>query len=103
MVLTLYILIEPLSKIMTGIITGLGKQGIASIFTLIAYWVIGIPFTLFYVFEFQGKFYAIWLGATLSILFIFICSYVIMMRTDFKDLCEKAYKRRINELNARQI
>ena len=103
LVVTLYILIEPLSKIMTGIITGLGKQGIASVFTLIAYWVIGIPFSLLYVFEFEGKFYAIWLGATISIVFIFICSYVIMLRTDFTHLCEEAYKRRIHELNARQI
>jgi len=75
---------------MTGIITGLGKQGVASIFTIIAYWVIGIPFTLFYVFEFQGKFYGIWLGATVSILFIFICSYLIMLRTDFQKLFKEA-------------
>jgi Na+-driven multidrug efflux pump len=52
--LTIFILIEPISKIITGIITGLGRQGIASIFTLVAYWVLGIPLTLIYVFDLNG-------------------------------------------------
>ncbi len=50
--LNVYIFIEPISKIMTGLITGIGRQGIASIFTLLGYWALGIPLTIIYVFHY---------------------------------------------------
>ena len=95
--LTVYLMVEPLSKLITCIITGLGRQGLASIFTLIAYWVVGIPLTLFYVFELSGGIFAIWLGATLSITFILISSYLIMINTDFGMLAAKAHERRVTD------
>ena len=71
-ILTFYVFIEPLSKIMNGIVTGLGKQGLASIFTLIGYWCVGIPMTLTYIYFHGGGIFGIWLGASVSIIFIFI-------------------------------
>ena len=64
---------EPLSKVVTGIITGLGKQGLASVVTLIGYWFIGIPITIGYVkWEDTESLKGIWLGATASIIFILV-------------------------------
>jgi len=100
--LTIFILIEPISKIMTGIITGLGRQGIASIFTLVAYWAVGIPLTLIYVFELNGGIFAIWLGATLSIVFILFASYIIMIKTDFQEQAELSQARRVKEMQKYQ-
>ena len=82
--LTCYVVIEPISKIMTGIVNGLGKQGLASVFTLIGYWVVGIPLTLVYVYLHDGGLFGIWLGATVSLIFIFICQYFIVHSTDYE-------------------
>ncbi|TNV79669.1 hypothetical protein FGO68_gene6084 [Halteria grandinella] len=97
--LTAYLLVEPMSKIMTGIVTGLGKQGVASIFTLIGYWVIGIPLTLISVFNYQGGLYGIWLGASVSILFIFSACYVMMKRSNYELLAKQARERRQREIH----
>jgi Na+-driven multidrug efflux pump len=84
---------------MTGFITGIGRQGIASVFTLLGYWAIGIPLTLFLVFYSEMGIFGIWCGATLSITFILISCYVILVKSDFSVLAMKAQERRLREIN----
>lgn len=95
--LTCYVVIEPISKIMTGIVTGLGKQGLASIFTLLGYWGFGIPLTLLYIYFHDGGIFGIWLGATASIIFIFIFQYLIVYGTDYERIVYQAELRRLKE------
>ena len=73
-ILTFYVFIEPLSKVITGVITGLGKQGTASVVTLIGYWLVGIPLTIFYIWVHYGEesIFGIWLGASISLVFILL-------------------------------
>jgi MATE family multidrug resistance protein len=54
-----------------GIIRGLGKQGKASIGTVLGYWVIGIPISLLCVFIFEWGMAGLWTGPVLAILFNF--------------------------------
>lgn len=89
--LTIYLLLEPLSKILTGIITGLGRQGIASVFSLLSYWALGIPLTVIYVFDLNGGLRGIWLGATLSITLILIAMLGLLQTSDFESIAEQAH------------
>lgn len=94
-VLSLYVLIEPISKIATGILTGMGKRGIASVFTLLGYWAVGIPLTVANVLDFEAGIFSIWLGATLSINFILLFAFLIISTSNLVDLATLARERRL--------
>ena len=84
-ILTFYVFIEPLSKVITGVITGLGKQGNASVVTLIGYWVIGIPLTILYIclHHREESIFGIWLGASVSLVFILMLQHWIVHGTNY--------------------
>ncbi len=69
-----YVVIDCVQCVGQGMIRGLGKQGAASIGTVIGYWVIGIPISLLCVFKFDWGIVGLWLGPTLGIFFNF-CYY----------------------------
>ena len=69
-----YVLIDCIQCVGQGMIRGLGKQGAASIGTVIGYWVIGIPISLLAVFKFDWGIVGLWLGATIGI-FLNFCYY----------------------------
>ncbi|TNV80766.1 hypothetical protein FGO68_gene5312 [Halteria grandinella] len=97
-ILVFYVFAEPLSKVITGIITGLGKQGQASIFTLIGYWVVGIPISItFILYHGDSALFGIWLGASVSIVFIFIFQYFIIQGTDYNEIVKEAELRRLRD------
>ncbi len=78
-------------------IRGLGKQGAASIGTVIGYWVIGIPFALFAVFKLEWGIIGLWLGPSLAILFNFFYYFVMVVRTDWQKVADAAEARRQKE------
>ena len=61
----------------------MGKQGVASIGTVIGYWLIGIPFALLAVFKLEWGIVGLWLGPSLGILFNFCYYSLMVMRTDW--------------------
>ncbi len=95
-ILTFYVFIEPLSKVITGVITGLGKQATASVVTLIGYWVVGIPLTIFYIWLHYGEesIFGIWLGASVSLVFILLFQYWIVHGTNYQQIVLEADLRR---------
>ena len=95
-ILTFYVFIEPLSKVITGVITGLGKQATASVVTLIGYWVVGIPLTIFYIWLHYGEesIFGIWLGASVSLVFILLFQYWIVHGTNYQQIVLEANLRR---------
>jgi len=97
-ILSLYVLMEPLSKVIIGVITGLGKQGTASLVTLLGYWVFGIPMTIAYV-KWHGNrsLFGIWLGANASQIFILMFQYMIVHGADYEEITREVEMRRARE------
>ena len=50
-ILNIFIFFDCLQGVGTGIIRGLGRQGLASLITVTGYWVIGMPISYFSVFS----------------------------------------------------
>ena len=84
-----------------GIIRGLGKQGVASIGTVIGYWVIGIPISLLAVFVFDWSIVGLWLGPTLAIAFNFFFYYGTVIRADWQAIADGVQERRLREKRER--
>jgi len=78
-------------------IRGLGKQGMASVGTVIGYWVIGIPFSLLAVFKLEWGIVGLWLGPTIAILFNFCYYFLMVVRTDWQKVADLAQARRQKE------
>jgi multidrug resistance protein, MATE family len=89
--------IYPVQCVGQGIIRALGKQGVASIGTIIGYWVIGIPFSLLAVFTLDWGIVGLWLGPTLALLFNFCYYFLTIKRTDWQKIAEEVIARRKKE------
>lgn len=61
-ILVLYIFFDTIHGVQAGIIRGLGLQVVGSIYTLVCYYLIGLPFALWLAFERQMGVQGLWLG-----------------------------------------
>ena len=104
-ILSLYVLMEPLSKVIIGVITGLGKQGMASLVTLLGYWAFGIPLTIAYVkYHDSQSLFGIWLGANASQIFILMFQYMIVHGADYEQITREVemWRAREDSISSRQ-
>ena len=90
----IYVFIDCVQCVGQGMIRGLGKQGVASIGTVIGYWVIGIPLSLLAVFKFDWGIVGLWLGPSIAILFNFCYYFLMITRTDWQKVADEAIARR---------
>ena len=69
----------------------------ASVGTVIGYWVIGIPFSLFAVFKLEWGIVGLCLGPTLAIFFNFCYYFLMVVRTNWQKVADLAQARRQKE------
>ena len=82
-ILSVFVFFDCMQSIGVGMIRGLGKQGIASVATVVGYWVIGIPLSLVCVFYYNLGIVGLWYGPTTAIIFNFLIYYIIVIKTDW--------------------
>jgi Na+-driven multidrug efflux pump len=83
-----YVLVDCVQCVGQGIIRGLGKQGKASIGTVVGYWVIGIPLSLIGVFGLKWGMAGLWLGPVFAISFNFCFYFSLIIRTDWQQIAD---------------
>ena len=67
----------------SGVVTALGKQGRASIFTIISFWMIGFPGSLIYINLYQVDLFSLWIGMAIAITFIVGFYYQMIVGCDW--------------------
>jgi hypothetical protein len=65
-VLYVYIFFDTIHGVQSGIIRGLGRQGIGSIYTLVCYWLIGLPLALTLAFKYHMGVKGLWFGFSIA-------------------------------------
>jgi Na+-driven multidrug efflux pump len=83
-----YVLVDCIQCVGQGIIRGLGKQGKASIGTVVGYWGIGIPLSLIGVFGLKWGMAGLWLGPVFAISFNFCFYFSLIIRTDWQQIAD---------------
>ena len=73
-----------------GIIQGLGKQALGSLYTLFGYWIVGIPFSMVSVSYFNGGILSVWLGPLIALIINSILYYSLISKTDWNSSVEAA-------------
>lgn len=66
-----------------GLIMGIGRQAKASIFTIIGYWVFGVPISAVLGFTYELDVLGLWLGSLFAVIFCSACYYTILIVTDW--------------------
>ncbi|CDW78027.1 na+-driven multidrug efflux pump [Stylonychia lemnae] len=98
-IISVFVFFDCVQGVGQGIIRGLGKQGRASIITIIGYWGIGIPTSLLCVFYLDWGIVGLWVGPSLAIIFNFIFYYIIIIKADWFTIALEAEQRRFREKN----
>ncbi|CDW89421.1 na+-driven multidrug efflux pump [Stylonychia lemnae] len=96
-ILQVYVLIDSLQGMGIGLITGIGRQAKASIFTMTGFWGIGVPTAIILSFSFKLNLIGLWIGALVSISFCCISYYILIINTDWKQRIKEAIQRRRSE------
>jgi MATE family multidrug resistance protein len=95
--LAIFIFFDCMQGVGTGVIRGIGKQGLASIISIIGYWVIGIPVSIIGAYYLDYGMNGLWFGPTLAIIFNFTFYYIFILKTDWNQIVKEANERRENE------
>lgn len=61
-----YIFLDGIHGVYSGIIRGLGKQSSASIFTLVCYYIFGLPLALFMALKLKTGIWGLWMSFTIA-------------------------------------
>lgn len=75
----------------------MGRQGKGSMFTIIGFWVIGVPTCLVQVFYFKSGIEALWFGPLIAHFFNTISYYTIVLRADWDQIVVESEKRRTRD------
>lgn len=82
---------------------GLGKQGMASVISIIGYWILGIPLSLIAVFSLDLGIAGLWIGPTVAIVFNFTFITLFIMKTNWGRVAKEARKRFEDEAKIREV
>eukprot|EP00347_Sterkiella_histriomuscorum_P003491 403364095 len=93
----LYIIFDCTQCIGSGIIAGVGRQGKGSVFTIIGFWLIGIPVCLVQVFYYKAGIEALWFGPLLSHMFNTTAYYVMVLKVDWNQILKESETRRLRD------
>lgn len=92
-----YTWIDCLQGVCQGLISGIGRQGLASLFAIFGFWGLGIPTCLVLVFWYNGSIEALWIGPSVALTFIVASQYAVIYGSDWKKIIKEAEKRRLKE------
>lgn len=82
-VLLVYIWFDTIHGVQSGIIRGLGRQAYGSVFTLICYYLIGLPMALYFAFYVKMGVKGLWLGFTIACIILDIGFWMIINCPDW--------------------
>ena len=101
-ILILYIFFDTIHGVQSGIIRGLGLQAYGSIYTLICYYIIGMPLALWLAFSKQMGVYGLWLGFSIACIILDLGFLVIIEYPDWNriatEMQQKIDKERIAKI-----
>jgi MATE family multidrug resistance protein len=78
--------------VITSVFIAAGKQGLASKFLVVFYWVIGLPLSGVLAFSYQLGLLGVWIGMLCAVGFHAIAYVVILLRLDWPLEANKAEK-----------
>lgn len=82
-VLSFYVFFDAMGGMGNGLIVGIGRQAKASIFTIIGYWVIGVPISAVLGFSYEMDVLGLWLGSLFAVIFCTFTYYTLLIVTDW--------------------
>lgn len=88
-VLLVYIFFDTLHGVQSGIIRGLGRQIYGSVYTLICYWIIGLPLALVFAFRSMMGVKGLWLGFTMACVILDAGFWAIISCPDWNEISRK--------------
>ena len=82
-IVQLYIFVDGIHGVQSGIIRGIGKQFYGSILTLVCYYLIGMPLALGFAFKFKMGIEGLWVGFTIASILLDISFYMLIRCTNW--------------------
>lgn len=101
-VLCIYIFFDTIHGVQSGIIRGLGRQAYGSIYTLICYYVFGMPLALVFTFVFDWGVAGLWGGFTIACIVLDIGFFFIITCCDWEKIAEATAARIAKEQQDRE-
>ena len=101
-ILILYIFFDTIHGVQSGIIRGLGLQAYGSIYTLICYYIIGMPLALWLAFSKQMGVYGLWLGFSIATIILDLGFLVIIEYPDWNRIASEMQQKIDKERIAKQ-
>jgi len=86
-------LMDGLNGVCQGIFRGMGRQKIGACVNVAAYYIIGLPLAYFLGFQLNWNIEGIWVGMTLGAISSFITYVILIRRTNWVVMAEKARER----------
>ena len=90
LVFMVFVIFDTIQGIAAAAISAAQQQTAGAFVTASAYWVIGIPLTLYLVFVKDGGIYGIWIGPTCAVLFLSITYFTMYLRMDWQAIISDA-------------
>jgi multidrug resistance protein, MATE family len=88
-VLMLYIWFDTIHGVQSGIIRGLGRQSYGSIYTLVCYYIIGMPLALVLAFNARMGIQGLWLGFSIACIILDLGFVMIISCPDWGKIAAK--------------
>ncbi|KAL5601067.1 hypothetical protein BROUX41_005896 [Berkeleyomyces rouxiae] len=73
-----------------GLLRGIGQQHIGSYTNLVAYYVIGLPLSVFTAFGLGWRLYGMWFGLSVGLALVSVVEYIYLFRTDWHRAAREA-------------
>lgn len=87
-IICIYIFFDTIHGVQSGIIRGLGRQAYGSLYTLLCYYVFGMPLALIFAFTFEMGVAGLWIGFTIASCCLDVGFYFIITCCDWKKVGE---------------
>ncbi|KAJ3070777.1 hypothetical protein HDU98_006211 [Podochytrium sp. JEL0797] len=91
-------IVDGLNCICGGILRGAGRPEIGAILNMIAYYLVGIPFGLFFCFQIGWNLYGLWVGLTIALFALAGVEMSMIWQLDWDLEAENAHKRSMDNL-----
>lgn len=88
-----YVFFDAIHGVQAGVIRGLGKQKHGSWFTLVCYYLFGMPLALAFAFKLELGVSGLWLGFTIASVILDIGFALIIKWTDWERVAEETSQR----------
>jgi multidrug resistance protein, MATE family len=88
----IYIWFDTIHGVQSGIIRGLGLQTYGSIYTLVCYYLIGLPLALHFAFDKKMGIRGLWLGYSIACVILDLGFAVIIIYPNWHKIAEKLKK-----------